>query len=260
MEGTQARLGRSESGWRLNPADADEEFDSAGVLKLVGTGQFFPRSVEIVPDLAELLFMEAVKQAEASVGHLQQAAPHIAELAGEGIERKPIAWVLGTTELDRAVRAAIASIILAIAAGEAQVDYWADARGGWQDDEDRSGVAEKCVTLAQRFGAAVHLGGPPYQGLHVAAKRRNSLVHSKPIPQIVPAIGAGAPLPGRTISIEARTTCLAVRRSFVDVARHLAIDRPRFLAYCPDVDPTDDQTWWGATVLTGIRSDADPRR
>ncbi len=257
IDGAAARLDRAEDGWLLSARNRRESLDTAGVVRLIGSRQFFPLQVEVIPDLAELLFMEAVHQAETSLTKLSMAAPHIDELSRSGFERNAKAWVLATSELDRAVRAAMSSVVLAVAAGEAQVNSWAAELGGWQDDEDRLNVAEKCVTLARRVGAEAELGRPPFQPLAVAVKRRNGFVHSKPLPEPVPAVGANAPVPAKTISIEARATCLAVRRSFVELARLLSFDLPPYLAHCPETDPSDDSTWRSANIMTGVRHDPD---
>lgn len=255
--GSQARLERTKEGWIYRTGEIVEELDPAGVLQLVGSGDFFPRTVEVVPDLAELLFMEAVHQAEESLIKVNRAAPHIEDLATTGDELNVMAWVMATTELDRALRAGITSVVLAIASGEALVNAWADEAGGWRDDEDRRGVAEKCVALARRSGVDVGVGSSPYQELNNAVKKRNNYVHSRRIPEPVAAIGARAPRPGWTTSVEARATCLAIRRCFVDLARHLDRAPPRYLAHCPDADPADDLTWGTATILTGVRKDTD---
>jgi hypothetical protein len=162
-----------------------------------------------------------------------------------------------TSELDRAARASITSIVLAIAAGEAQVNRWAQTWGGWEANEDRLGVAEKCQVLAERVGHPVSLGEPPYQQLHQAMKRRHGFVHSVPVPEAVAVTGARALMPGSSISIEARQTCLAVRSSFVDLARRLDVPAPRYLAYCPPAPADDDAAWSSASLMTGVRFDPD---
>ena len=46
-------------------------------------------------------------------------------------------FVLASGEFDRAVRAGAVSAILAIAAGEVQVNVWVVEEGGWTDEEDK---------------------------------------------------------------------------------------------------------------------------
>lgn len=97
----------------------------------------------------------------------------------------------------------------------------------------------------------------PYQQLHQAVKRRNALVHSVPVPEPVPVVGKKALTPGSSMSIEARATCLAVRTSFIDLARRLGTRLPPYLAYCPPAAATDDAAWASASIMTGSRFDPD---
>jgi hypothetical protein len=253
----RAQLRRADSGWEFITSDQRDELTAAEVLTLVGTGDFFPRTVDVVPDLAELLFKEAVHQAEESLRNINAAARHTREVMETDLKSDPVPWVFATSELDRAARASIASIVLAIAAGEAQVNRWADAWGGLEQGDDRLGVAEKCQVLAERAGHPVRLGEPPYQQLHQAMKRRHGFVHSVPVPEAVPVTGARALTPGSSISIEARQICLAVRSSFVDLARRLDVPPPGYLAYCPPAPADDDAAWSSASLMTGVRLDPD---
>jgi hypothetical protein len=251
-----ARLDRTDDdGWRLVVQHGESDVTTADVLRLVGTGEFFPTTVEVVPDLAEMLFMEAVHQAEASLLNVNSAAGHLDGLLED--EKDILSAVLVQSKLDRAVRASIASIVLAIAAGEAQINRWANEFGGWTQDDDHLGLGRKCEALARRVGRPLSLGAPPYQQLQQAVMRRNAFVHSKPVAEQVPATGAGAPAPGRSLSVEARLTCLAVRRSFVDLAGRLDLSLPEYLAYCPSAAADDDAAWTSATVMTGVREDPD---
>ena len=253
-----AVLERSGDGWLLvGETDQSKTLATAGVLELVGTGEFFPLSVDVVPDLAEMLFKEAVQQAEQSLERVHAARTHSESLRDASSDPNPISWVMATSELDRAVRSGITSVVLAIAAAEAQINAWASSLGGWSESEDRLAVGEKCKTLAARVRDPIGLNAPPYQQLHVATKRRNSFLHSMPVPQPVPVTGSRAPAPGLSISLEARSTCLAVRSSFVDLARRLRMTPPAYLAYCPPTRADDDAAWSSATVMTGTRADPD---
>jgi hypothetical protein len=257
MDDGSASLTRVEGAWQLVSPARGEQVSTAEVIRLVGAGEFFPRTVDIVPDLAELLFKEAVHQAEVSIAKIDAARPHIEALGDSDLAANPIPWVMATAELDRSVRASIASIMLSIAAGEAQVNRWVDTSGGWSQQEDRLAVAEKCKVLAARRGQVISLGSSPYQGLQQAVKRRNTFIHPMPVPEAVPATGARALVPGHSLSVEARAACLAVRSSFIDLARLLEVPIPAYLAYCPPGPPDDDESWLSASVLTGIRSDPD---
>jgi hypothetical protein len=249
------RLDRKDNEWRLVTEDGESEMTAADVLGLVGTGEFLPTRIEVVPDLAEMLFMEAVHQAEASLLKVDSAAGHLDILRQN--TKDIVSAMLVESELDRAVRASIASIILAVAAGEAQINRWADELGGWTQDEDRLGLGRKCEALANRVGRPLSLGAAPYQQLQQAVARRNAFVHSEPVAEQVPATGAGVPAPGRSMSVEARATCLTARRSFVDLARRLDVPPPRYLAYCPPAEPDDDAAWTAASLMTGVRPDHD---
>jgi hypothetical protein len=257
MDGGSTSLTRVDDAWHLVSPASQRQVGTAEFIQLVGTGEFFPRVVDVVPDLAELLFKEAVHQAEVSIAKIAAAGPHIDALAESDLTSNPIPWVMATAELDRCVRASIASIMLSIAAGEAQVNRWVDTSGGWYEDEDRLGVAEKCKVLAARRGHVVSLGASPYQELQRSVKRRNALVHSMPIPEAVPATGARALVPGHSISVEARAACLAVRSSFIDLSHLMEETTPAYLAYCPPGPPDDIETWRSASVLTGTRADPD---
>lgn len=252
---------RRNDGWIME--DASGITEAASLIELVATGKFVPRTVNVIPELAELLFKEAVGQAERSVLQVTKAAEHLEEMRAAGpIEDGVIGpwfmpWSLATGELDRALRASLAATMLAIAAAEAQVNVWIVEHGGWTADEDRLGVAEKCKALAERVDRPISLGKAPFQALHVAVKRRNAYVHPRPLEQPLPAVGRRAAVPGRTASQEARGTCKAVRDAFLDLARRLEVTPPKYLAYCPPCAADDDDGWRSASVMTGTRPDPD---
>jgi hypothetical protein len=181
----KAALRRTGSHWEMTEAGTAREVTTADVLTMVGAGDFFLLTADVVPDLAELLFKEAVQQAEASHGHVVEAARHSSELADD-LRQNPVPWILTASELDRATRTSISSMVLAIAAAEAQVNRWAELSGGWHDDEDRRPVTKKCQILAGRAGHDVSLDRAPYQQLCVALRRRDALLHSKPRPETLP--------------------------------------------------------------------------
>ena len=182
---SKAQLTRSRDGWELATPDASENLATVDVVALIGTGKFFPRTVDVVPELAELLFQEAVHQAEQSLLQLSAARSSVEE----HLERDPAnilgPFVMASASLDRSVRASIGSIVLAIASAEAQANRWADILGGWQGGEDRLSVAAKAQVLADRCGVSISLGTTPYQELANAIKRRNSLVHAMPVAEAI---------------------------------------------------------------------------
>jgi hypothetical protein len=258
MDGASVSMTRVNDAWDLASPTRQERVGTAEFIRLVGTGQFFPRMVEIEPDLAELLFKETIHQADVSMARLHDADPHIEALAGSyDLAANLVPWVMSGALLDQSVQASIASIVLSIAACEAQVNHWAEALGGWSDGEDRGGVAEKCRVLATRTGHVIDLGANPYQGLQKSVKRRDSLVHSKPVPEAFPATGAQALIPGQSLLVEARTACMAVRASLIDLSHLTNMPTPHYLAYCPPGAPDDDEAWRSAIMLTGTRLDPD---
>lgn len=55
-----ASLTRVRGAWELVSPARREQVGTAEVIRLVGAGEFFPRTVDIVPDLGELLYKEAI--------------------------------------------------------------------------------------------------------------------------------------------------------------------------------------------------------
>ena len=253
----KAQLRRQEDFWVLSESAGDTAVELPEVRRLLGTRDFRPATIDVVPDLAELLFQEAVHQAETSLLHVEKAGDHLAELATADEDRWFMPFTLSTSVLDRAVRSAMASIVLAVAAGEAQVNSWASSDGGWLNGEDRLSVAEKCAVLAARAGHPVDLGRQPYQQLVARTRRRNGLVHSEHVAEAVPAVGKLNWAAGSTISFEESNSCDAVRRSFLDLARRLNATPPSYLQYSPASGPKDEQAWRTASIMTGVRPDPD---
>ncbi len=148
------------------------------------------------------------------------------------------------------------SIVLAVAASEAQVNQWGNELGGWSEAEDRLFLLKKCERLAVRRAVPIDLSRGSFQELQWAVGHRNRYLHSTPLAQPLKVTGSGTVLPG-TISVEARRACLAVRVAFVDLARCLGFEPPRYLAYCPAADPDDEAAWSAASAKTGTRADPD---
>lgn len=207
--------------------------------------------------IADLLFQEAVARGQASVLHLEKGERHIVSLLAEAEPTGIMAYVLAAGEYDRALRAAAAAIVLAIAAGEAQVNEWADRMGGWSDDEWTLPVHEKCRVLSERAGNGLELGRPPLQDLAGAVVWRKRIVHGDAHCFAVQLGGEASFRPGHSLSVEARRACFAVRQCLVATADRLGLPAPDYLAYCPPVEPTDDAAWRTAEILTGTREDPD---
>lgn len=255
--GGDASLRREGDHWEFESPEENSSVGLADVLALVGSRRFEPRVVDVVPELSGILFQEAVHQAETALNSLIATQTHIDELVEAEGDDTVMPFVLATSGLDRVVRSSMASVVLAIAATEAQLNTWGAAGTGWDDQEDNLSPIEKCVSLAERSGESIDLGRQPYQSLKTAVRRRNLLVHSRPIAEALPATGTRAWSPGRTIAHEARQTCHSVRLCLIDLADRTAVDRPSFLAYAPATGPDDVEAWRTASVMTGTRADPD---
>lgn len=255
-KGKSARLIRSAKGWNFESAYDNREVTTAQAIGLIGAGDFYPLTVNVIPDLAEVLFREAVAQAEKSVHFVQKAHENIRDLKKIDLAENPIPWILAPSDMDKALGSSISSIVLDIAAAEAQVNRWADDVGGWQDGEDRFPLVRKCRQLAQRHGQSA-LTQDVLNELGRATKRRDKFIHSKPVQEPIIVTGSRAERPAVSLSVEARKTCLTVRRSFIELAYLLKMDLPKYFAYCPATSPDDDETWGSATVMTGVRPDPD---
>lgn len=223
------------------------------VIPLIEFEALRPKWVHVAPQLEGQLFQEAVSRASDSVRHLNKASTQLHN------EISRVGWdlfdmVLVTAELDRVLRASVASIMLAIAAGESQVNAWAAAMGGWLAQEDREPLHRKCQILTRRVGRPLPLGQGVLQDLQASINLRNSLVHPTPVPE---AVRLGTTAPGTTISIHARTACLHVREALLATSRALEVADPAYLAYCPPGPPNDAKVWSSAEVMTGVRSDPD---
>ncbi|MHB8463707.1 MAG: hypothetical protein ACYDD7_02600, partial [Acidimicrobiales bacterium] len=251
-----ARIERHGREWSLvNQGTPAARLINDDVIALVVERGFIIQKVELVPDLPELLFKKAIAEAEIALREVNKASEAARQILETGETLVP--FVLGSVALDRAVAAGAASIIMAIAAGEAQVNQWADVAGGWQNREDKLAVDRKCVLLGQRAGVLLDLRAPPLRDLTAAVTFRNQLVHSRPVAQPFALTGPDAPVPGRSISVAARRACLSLRESLLAVAGAVGTAPPAYLAYCPHGDVEDDEVWSAASVMTGTRADPD---
>jgi hypothetical protein len=258
-EGESATLTHTadEYSWSLLQRGVRTDFGPGEVIGPVVEGRFMPGKLFVIPDLAELLYKEAVWQAELSVTHCLRVTQSAEELLG-GTEPEILAntYILGSSALDRAVRAAIASIVLGVATTEAQTNAWVAEHGGWDEElQDKMGLIDKIKFLSRRGSVALLPGQRPLQDLKKVVDRRNELIHSKPMEQ---AMDFDAPWrPGRMLSEEARFSCLTIRKVLIALAASLSMPAPGYLSYCPPGDFRDEASWAKATVLTGIRDDPD---
>lgn len=256
---SRRRAGRPDlirDGRRWRPPESGDSLEAMDVVREVARGSLTLNFVHVEPDLAGELLPEAIRRAEESVLKLAAAQKHVDELMEtEDDPRMP--WVMATSALDRVLTASVTAVILAVAAAEAQVNAWAEWSGGWDEDEDRLSVDLKCSALAARHGVTLPLGQGALQALGRTVDLRNQFVHSKPVPQPMPLGGKRRPVPGRSISEDARRACLSVRQALLETSRAIGAEPPTYLAYCPPVAPEDDGAWSTANILAGSRDDPD---
>ena len=255
LHGRRAELVREDAEWVLQDGTNVRRLSLEGVLHLLVEEGFFPETVSIVPRLSDTLFNAAVRSAQESVGHLQQAVRHVGELAQAEGEAYIFPYVLAAHSLDLTVETGITSIVLAISAAESQLNHWASESGGWQADEDRLAADRKVQVLAGRAGKSIDLGVPPHQRLSAAVARRNEYVHSGPTQRTMSLRGVESVAPGRSMSIEARAACLGVRESLLDLANVLGAPKPAYIRVCPPGDPLDESVWSNALMMSGVRDD-----
>jgi hypothetical protein len=241
--------------------DVSSDYSTEEFLRLMGTGDFFPLTVEVIPDLAARLFDEAVRAAETSLNELRKGRAHLEEATTQNEGSWVMAVVLAGHNFDMSLRRAISSVICAVASAEAQVNHWAEQLGGWNENEDRLPVDQKMKALAARAQIVLDLGFSPFQRICVAVSRRNEYAHSKPAQRSMPLTGDNVAVPGTSISAEAREACLGVRQAMTALAKTLSLELPRYLSTCPPSDPPTEESWGGAVILDGVREDPDfPKR
>lgn len=252
-------LYRQGENWKASSPDAEDQMISRGeILARLNDETLAPAYVLIEPDLAGHLFQQAVARAEESTHKANEASQTARALIGSADSTPQLnPWVLGAGAADRALRAGVEAVILAVAAAEAQVNRWASRQGGWFGDEDRLPIDKKCGVLARRAGVELQLGSGALQELRTTLKFRNSIVHSSPGPIRMPLTAPIALLSGRAVSVAGRRACLHVRNGLIQVATATSEEFPDYLAYCPVGRPEDDKVWQNAQVLTGVRKDPD---
>lgn len=262
-DGRAVSISRGAELWELRVAEGNpESMPLEEILRLLGEGSLRLDAATVVPDIADYLFKHAVAQAEESLGKYLESERELALLEASGDEGdEAIRFTLHAGALDRSVARAVTSIILAIAAAEAQLNKWAEERGGWRkrgrQDEDRLPPHEKCRVLAARQGMKISMDDAPWAGLREAVWLRNRIVHSKPAREVVSLSSEARHVPGYEQSLEARRASWAVRRALVTLARILETGPPDYLAYCPPDPPEDDDVWRNASIMTGMREDPD---
>lgn len=271
--GTRATLVKSGSQWtfHINGVEIATYEDVAKAIEVIPQHGFVPETVVVVPAVTDQLYQGAVEQAEAALNkYLQSVAIAIRSdlesarklLPPPMLERflkvpiaDPFDFVMSTAFLDQALRHGMASIALAISAGESQVNEWVETLGSWESGEDNESLVKKMKVLARKAGADLDIGRNPFQSLQRSVDFRHELIHPQPIEKEF-ELGTAAG-PGRDMSIQARSACLHVRECLIEVAGVLHIRPPAYLRYCPPCQPDDDEAWENAVVLTGVRPDPD---
>ena len=230
FKGIPARITRTEDVWTLSVKSVEERLSTEDLLGLIAGGDFFPLTVEVLPDLAPSLFEGAVRATEFSLNHLHKARAEINEVAGAIDGGWLVAFVLASHNFDMTLQTAVSSVILTVASIEAQLNNWADSFGGWIEEEDRLPIGEKIKALSTRVGVDIDLGLAPYQRLCVAVSRRNEYVHSSLVPRPMSLTGGKAAVPGTTIATEAREACLGARQALISLAKTLNKLPPGYLS------------------------------
>lgn len=248
---SRAELRRIESGWVfVDGAGVEHAVNAAEAIALVHDGVFKPRRVHIRPEIAPILFKQAVERAQDSVNRINRVTA-----SRKQADKDPLwLYLMNSHELDEAVASALVSTTSAVAAAEAQLNDWAEERS-WPPPIGDRGVDFKLAALAAEYGHTIALGSGVMQKLRVAIDRRNDIMHGSLNTVDLPLVGGSSPAPGTTESLAARETCRVVRHSLILVASKIDAQPPTYLAYCPDVPPEDTNTWQSAVVLTGVRDD-----
>lgn len=261
--GRPANLTRKGQLWELSVAETEtQEIGLDEVLRLVAAGSLRFDAMTVEPEIADHLFKHAVQQAEEALGKYLEAERELEKLLeadDEGDELIP--FTLHAGALDRCVARAVTSIVLSVVSAEAQLNKWAEERGGWRKqerrDEDRLPAHEKCRVLALRAGVTVDVEGTAWSDLREVVRLRNRIVHSKPVREVARLSNESHRVPGYEQSVEARRACRAVREAMVALAGILGTEPPSYLAYCPPAPAEDDDAWRNASVTTGMRPDPD---
>lgn len=269
-DGSPAALVRHGDTWSYekNGQNPIAVSDTQALLGIVPNDAFDATEVIVVPDVAPLLFHGAVEAAEASVHQCNVALaialkghPDARELVSQDLAQgltfplpDPVSFALGNGALDKAVRQSIASIALAVATLDAQLNVWANEKGGFSKSEQHRPLTTKFTDVAHKFGKSLDADAEPYSTLRALIAARNALIHAKGQEQSFPLGPTGA---GRDLSVQARATCHSVRSALVALAILIGRPKPAYLAYCPAADPADDEAWRGAVVGMGMRDDPD---
>ncbi|MGH2538929.1 MAG: hypothetical protein ACREK3_06725 [Gemmatimonadota bacterium] len=229
------------------------------MARLLAEGEFTPTSVIVTPELAALHFQGAVEQAQASVRELLHAERLLSDPENAGLaedEDDAFLFILVASSWDKCLRYSSAAVILSVAAAEAQMNEWLESNEAPKTAKSRQHLPlRRKVALILEGSKGGRLSSIEQQEFDAVIALRNRLVHSIPEAESLPL--ANAPQPGYWLSVEARRACLIVRKVLTRLARSLQQDPPRYLAYCPLVDPADDDEWNRAVLFTGAREDPD---
>lgn len=264
-----AFIKRGDDWWFVVPAqDREEEVEPSEVGHLMAREEFLPSSVVVVPVIAHHVYLAAIIETEAAHQSWRQALREVVEAVPDARRffndqsyfdalimdtHDPMGFVMAMDAMDACVRHSVTAIPLAIAAADAQVNAWANTRGGWSESEERKGLAIRYQLLAQRVGIELSLSEEPLGSLRDRIKLRNDLIHGNAIAEEQPLEQRGA---GRPLMLDARGSCLVVRQALLAMAEMLGEPPPSYLAFCPEASVEDDEGWRNARVLTGLREDS----
>jgi hypothetical protein len=260
---------RGSEWWFVVPAQGrDELVDPAHVGHLMAGAHFLPSSVVVVPEIAHHVYLAAIIETEAAHQSWRQALREVLKAVPDARRfftdrayfdalildtQDPMGFVMATDAMDACVRHSVTAIPLAIAAADAQVNTWANGRGGLSEMEQRKGLAVRYQLLAKRVGVDLSQDEEPLLSLRERLRLRNDLIHGNAIAEEQPLEQRGA---GRPLVLEARRSCLVVRQALLLLAEMLDETPPKFLAFCPEAPAEDDESWRNARVLTGMRQDS----
>jgi hypothetical protein len=249
-------LDRTDGGWILRSGNEAVQLSAGDAATRLLDGSFIAKDSLLIPEITDILFIQAIRQASESVAKLNQAREGL-DAVRTAEAGNPFPAIFVESALDRSVAASLSAQVLVVAACESQANEWAPGSGGWTGDQDWLPVVEKLRELARRHGHAVDLGQGAFQKLTAAVKRRNDVVHPKPIAVTAALSGSKVVLPGLSASLDARGACLAVRECLIATAGMIGESKPKYLAYCPPGAVDDDVVWATAELLTGVREDPD---
>lgn len=245
----------------------DEAIDPTQAAAIMMKEAFLPDRVVVVPQIAHHLFLAAIIETEKAHASWRKALQQVLESVPNAQDffkepkyfdalmvdaSEPMLFVSAGDAMDECVRHAVTAVPLAVGAVDAQVNTWANAHGGWTDDQRWKGLAKRYQVLAARKGAELTVDDEPLLSLRGRLKLRNDLLHGNAVAEEQPLEQRGA---GRPLVLDARETCKVAREALLRLAYVLGEAPPPYLAFCPEESIEVDEVWGTARVMTGLRVD-----